>query len=101
MSQKIYVGNLGFSVTNEDLQSKFEQYGSVTSAKIITDRDTGRSKGFGFVEMANKDEAATAINTLNGSEFSGRNMNVSEAKPQEPRDNNRSGGFGGGSRNRY
>lgn len=97
MSQKIYVGNLGFSVTNEDLQSKFEQYGSVTSAKIITDRDTGRSKGFGFVEMANSDEAATAINTLNGSEYAGRNMNVSEAKPQEPR----TGGFGGGSRNRY
>ncbi len=97
MSQKIYVGNLGFSVTNEDLQSKFEQYGSVTSAKIITDRDTGRSKGFGFVEMANNDEAATAINTLNGSEYAGRNMNVSEAKPQEPR----TGGFGGGSRNRY
>lgn len=96
MSQKIYVGNLGFSVTNEDLQSKFEQYGSVTSAKIITDRDTGRSKGFGFVEMSDKSEASEAISSLNGSEWAGRNMNVSEAKPQEPR----TGGFGGGNRDR-
>lgn len=93
MSQKIYVGNLSFTVSNQDLQSKFEQYGSVTSAKIITDRDTGRSKGFGFVEMSESSEASEAINALNGSEWGGRNMNVSEAKPQEPRTG---GGFGGG-----
>lgn len=108
MSQKIYVGNLGFSVTNEDLKSKFEQYGSVTSANIIKDRDTGRSKGFGFVEMSDKAEAMTAITELNGSDFTGRNMTVSEAKPQEPRTggsfgggrSNGGGGFGGG-RSRY
>lgn len=98
MSQKIYVGNLGFTVTNTDLKEKFEQYGSVNSANIITDRDTGRSKGFGFVEMSEKSDANSAINALNGSDFMGRNMNVSEAKPQEPRENR---SFGGGSRNRY
>lgn len=87
MSQKIYVGNLGFSVSNDTLKSKFEQYGTVTSAKVITDRDTGRSKGFGFVEMSNGQEANQAISSLNGSDFEGRAMNVSEAKPQAPRDN--------------
>lgn len=86
MSQKIYVGNLGFSVNNEDLRSKFEQYGNVSSAKIITDRDTGRSKGFGFVEMSNSQEATDAISALNGSEYEGRRMTVNEAKPQEPRE---------------
>lgn len=95
MSQKIYVGNLGFTVTNEDLRTKFEQYGNVSSANIITDRDTGRSKGFGFVEMSEKNDANTAINALNGSEYMGRNMNVSEAKPQEPREKR---SFGGGTR---
>lgn len=89
MSQKIYVGNLGYSVTNETLSEKFSQFGSVTSAKVIIDRDTNRSKGFGFVEMSSSSEASKAIQNLNGSEFEGRQMNVSEAKPMAPRDNKR------------
>ncbi len=86
MSQKIYVGNLGFSVNNETLSEKFAQYGTVSSAKVIMDRDTNRSKGFGFVEMSSSSEASAAINALNGSEFEGRQMNVSEAKPMEKRE---------------
>lgn len=89
MSQKIYVGNLGYSVTNDSLNAKFAQFGTVSSAKVIMDRDTNRSKGFGFVEMATSSDAAKAIQSLNGSEFEGRNMNVSEAKPMEPRENTR------------
>ncbi len=89
MSQKIYVGNLGFSVTNEALSEKFAQYGTVSSAKVIIDRDTNRSKGFGFVEMSSSAEATKAINALNGSDFEGRQMNVSEAKPMEKRENKR------------
>jgi cold-inducible RNA-binding protein len=89
MSQKIYVGNLGYSVSNDSLSAKFAQYGTVSSAKVIMDRDTNRSKGFGFVEMSSSVEAATAINALNGTEFDGRQMNVSEAKPMEPRENSR------------
>lgn len=89
MSQKIYVGNLGYSVTNDTLNAKFAQFGTVSSAKVIMDRDTNRSKGFGFVEMSTSSEAAKAIQNLNGSEFEGRNMNVSEAKPMEPRENTR------------
>lgn len=89
MSQKIYVGNLGFSINNNDLEQVFAQYGNVSSAKIITDRDTGRSKGFGFVEMSNGNEAADAIAALNGSDFQGRAMNVSEAKPMAPKEQNR------------
>lgn len=86
MSQKIYVGNLGFSVNNEDLKAKFEHYGSVSSANVIMDRDSGRSKGFGFVEMNDTSDAMKAISELNGSDFQGRQMNVSEAKPQAPRE---------------
>ncbi len=86
MSQKIYVGNLGFSVTNQDLKAKFEQYGSVDSANVIMDRDTGRSKGFGFVEMSSSQEANQAIESLNGSDFLGRAMTVNPAKPQVPRE---------------
>lgn len=89
MSQKIYVGNLGFSINNDALKTKFEQYGNVSSANVIMDRDTGRSKGFGFVEMSNSQEASAAISGLNGTEFDGRQMNVSEAKPQAPRDGGR------------
>lgn len=89
MSQKIYVGNLGFSITNEALSQKFAQYGTVSSAKVIMDRDTNRSKGFGFVEMSSSSEASDAINGLNGTDFEGRQMNVSEAKPMEKRDNKR------------
>lgn len=89
MSQKIYVGNLGYSVTNESLSTKFSQFGSVNSAKVIMDRDTNRSKGFGFVEMSSSSEADDAIQALNGAEFEGRQMNVSQAKPMEARDTNR------------
>ena len=92
MSQKIYVGNLSFSVSNDDLQEQFEQYGAVTSVNIVKDRDTGRSKGFGFIEMSTSTEASNAIEGLNGKEFQGRMFNISEAKPMEKRDNNRSGG---------
>lgn len=89
MSQKIYVGNLGFSISNETLSQKFAQYGTVNSAKVILDRDTNRSKGFGFVEMSSPAEATRAISALNGTDFDGRQMNVSEAKPMEKRENNR------------
>lgn len=89
MSTKIYVGNLGYSVANDTLSEKFSQFGTVQSAKIIMDRDTNRSKGFGFVEMSNSAEAAEAISSLNGTEFGGRQMNVTEAKPMVPRDNKR------------
>lgn len=89
MSTKIYVGNLGYTVSNEQLSEKFAVYGTVQSAKIIMDRDTNRSKGFGFVEMSNGAEANSAISSLNGTEFGGRQMNVTEAKPMVPRDNKR------------
>ncbi|MBI2520250.1 MAG: RNA-binding protein [Bdellovibrio sp.] len=100
MSKKLYVGNLGYGVTNETLTEKFAEFGNVDSAKVIVDRDTNRSKGFAFVEMSTVAEAQSAIKGLNGTEFDGRQMNVSEAKPQAPRENNSRGGFGGG-RNRY
>lgn len=89
MSTKIYVGNLGYTVADDTLSEKFSQFGTVQSAKIIMDRDTNRSKGFGFVEMSNSAEAAEAISSLHGSEFGGRQMNVTEAKPMVPRDNKR------------
>lgn len=88
MSQKIYVGNLSYSVENSMLADKFAQFGTVESAKVIIDRDTNRSKGFGFVEMSTSAEAAAAIAELNGTEFGGRQINVTEAKPMAPRDNN-------------
>lgn len=89
MGKKLYVGNLPFSVNDNSLKSHFSAYGTVDSAKVITDRDTGRSKGFGFVEMSSSSEADDAIQALNGAEFEGRQMNVSQAKPMEARDNNR------------
>lgn len=89
MSTKIYVGNLSFNVNDQALSDKFAAFGSVQSAKIIVDRDTNRSKGFGFVEMANGTEAADAIASLNGSDFGGRQLTVNEAKPMVPRDNKR------------
>lgn len=89
MSQKIYVGNLSFSINNATLKTQFEQYGTVESAKIVTDRDSGRSKGFGFVEMSNGQEATDAINGLNGTQLDGRALTVNEAKPQAPRENSR------------
>ncbi len=100
MGKKLYVGNLAFSVTSEGLNTLFAQYGTVESAKVITDRDTGRSKGFAFVEMSSEDEAAACIREAGGRDFEGRQMNISEAKPQEPRSGG--GGFRGGeSRGRY
>jgi cold-inducible RNA-binding protein len=83
MNNKIYVGNLGFSTTNETLSDTFAQYGTVQSARIVTDRDTNRSKGFGFVEMGTSQEAQSAITSLHGSDLEGRQLNVSEAKPKE------------------
>jgi cold-inducible RNA-binding protein len=94
MGNKIYVGNLPFTATSENLNELFSKFGTVDSAKIVMDRDTGRSKGFGFVEMASGDEAAAAIEKLNGSDMGGRSLVVNEARPMEPR----TGGFGGGSR---
>ena len=99
MGKKLYVGNLPFSVGDSELQTKFSEFGAVDSAKVITDRDTGRSKGFGFVEMSDDSEADEAIAKLNGTQFEGRAMNVSEARPQAPREGGggqRRGGFGGG-----
>ncbi len=97
MGKKLYVGNLPFSVTDESLSAKFSTIGSVDSAKIIMDRDSGRSKGFGFVEMTNDEEADKAVNELNGADFDGRALKVSEARPQEERSGGGGrGGFGGG-----
>ena len=90
MSKKLYVGNLSFDVTQDQLQSMFAPYGSVQSAQLITDRDTGRSKGFGFVEMGSDQEAAAAIAGMNGQMSGGRALTVNEAKPKEDRP--RSGG---------
>lgn len=101
MGKKLYVGNLSYSVTEDGLRSTFGEHGSVESAKIIMDRDSGRSKGFAFVEMSTDEEAQNAISSLNGSEWEGRAMTVSEAKPMAPRDNNSRGGGGGGRGGRY
>ncbi|HLT21824.1 MAG TPA: RNA-binding protein [Bacteriovoracaceae bacterium] len=94
MGNKIYVGNLPFSATSESLNEMFAAFGTVDSAKIVMDRDTGRSKGFGFVEMSTSDEAQAAIEKLNGSDMGGRNLVVNEARPMEPRGDRpqRSGG---------
>ena len=97
MGKKLYVGNLSYSVSDESLAEVFGQFGTVESARVITDRDSGRSKGFGFVEMSSDSEATTAIEKLNGQDLGGRNMNVSEAKPMAPREGGGGrGGFGGG-----
>ena len=102
MGKKLYVGNLPFSATESSLNEAFSQCGQVDSAKIITDRDTGRSKGFGFVEMSSDAEAAQAISRFNGADFDGRTMTVNEAKPMEPRENRGGGrGFGGGGGRRF
>ena len=92
MSKKLYVGNLAFGTTQADLEELFGQYGTVTSASVVTDRETGRSRGFGFVEMA--DGAEAAIQATNMASFQGRNLTVTEAKPREDRP--KSGGYGGG-----
>ena len=92
MGNKLYVGNLAYSVRDESLQQAFSQFGNVTSAKVMMDRDTGRSKGFGFVEMGNDAEAQAAVNGMNGQPLEGRAIVVNEARPREERP----GGFGGG-----
>jgi len=91
MSTKLYVGNLAFQTTSQELQELFAQAGTVESASVVEDRDTGRSRGFAFVEMSTKEEATAAIDQFNGKELSGRALKVNEAKPRE----NRSGGGGG------
>lgn len=92
MPSKLYVGNLAYSVTNDDLQSLFSQAGKVESVAVITDKFSGQSKGFGFVEMASGDEAAKAIQTFDGTELKGRNIKVNEAKPRESSFGKRGGG---------
>jgi len=110
---KIYVGNLSYNATESEIKAAFQAYGEVDSISIITDRDTGRSKGFGFMEMADKEQAQAAIAALNETELGGRRMMVSEARPKPPRDDRRGGGggghrgggnrggYGGGGRDRY
>ena len=107
MSTKLYVGNLAFQTTSQDLQQLFGQAGTVQSASVVEDRDTGRSRGFAFVEMSSEEEAASAIQQFNGKEVGGRTLTVNEAKPRENRggggggrggynDNRGGGGYGGG-----
>lgn len=96
MAKKIYVGNLPYTVDDASLHAKFAEFGQVDSARVIMDRESGRSKGFGFVEMASDSDADNAINGLNGKDFQGRALNVSEARPQAPREGGGRGGFGGG-----
>jgi cold-inducible RNA-binding protein len=111
MSMKLYVGNLSFNTSNEDLQNLFSGAGTVESASVVEDRETGRSRGFGFVEMSSREEGAAAIQQFNGREIGGRALNVNEAKPREDRaggggggrggyggGGNRGGGYGGGGR---
>ncbi len=95
MTMKLYVGNLAFETSSNDLQTLFAQAGTVESVSLIEDRETGRSRGFGFVEMSSKEEGAAAIQQFNGKELGGRALNVNEAKPREDR------GGGGGGRQRY
>ena len=95
MGNKLYVGNLPYTVRDEDLQQSFGAFGSITSAKVMMERDTGRSKGFGFVEMGNDAEAQAAIAGMNGQSLGGRSITVNEARPMEARPP-RTGGFGGG-----
>jgi hypothetical protein len=97
MGNKLYVGNLPYSFRDDDLQQAFAAHGTVTSAKVMMERDTGRSKGFGFVEMADDAQAQTAIEAMNGQQFGGRGLVVNEARPMEPRPpRSGGGGFGGG-----
>src|SRR5271166_2627361 len=101
MGKKLYVGNLPYSVTDSDLQQMFEAYGAVQSAQVIMDRDTGRSKGFGFVEMGSDQEAQAAIAALNGKEVEGRSLTVNEARPKTEGGGGRGGSGGGGGRGGY
>ncbi len=108
MGKKLYVGNLPYTATDGILVESFSQAGTVASARVITDRETGRSKGFGFVEMATDEEATAAIGMFNGADYEGRKLTVNEARPPEPREGGGrgfggggGGGFGGGGRSRY
>jgi RNA recognition motif-containing protein len=98
MGSKLYVGNLSYNATSSDLEQLFGQHGTVQSAEVIADRETGRSKGFGFVQMASDEEAQAAISALNGQDHDGRALTVNEAKPREdrPRGGGGGGGYGGG-----
>jgi len=99
MSTKLYVGNLSFNTSTQDLETMFAEVGTVQSANLIEDRETGRSRGFGFVEMSSKEEAQAAIAAFDGKEIDGRNLKVNEAKPREDRGGNGGGGsYGGGGR---
>src|ERR671913_2477891 len=98
MSIKLYVGNLSFQTSSEDLRDLFSQAGTVESASVVEDRDTGRSRGFGFVEMSSREEGEAAIQQFNGKEVGGRNLNVNEARPREDRGGSRGGGGRGGLR---
>ena len=108
MGKNLYVGNLSYEVNDQALEGMFREFGTVDSAKVIMDRDSGRSKGFGFVEMSSDEEAQAAIAALDGQECGGRNIKVNEAQPRENRGGGgggggggRRGGFGGGGRDRY
>ena len=97
MATKLFIGSLAWATTDDSLSALFSQVGTVVSARVITDRATGRSKGFGFVEMSTEEEAQKAVAELNGKDLDGRTIVVNEARPMEPRDNSsRGGGFGGG-----
>ena len=99
-SNKLYVGGLPYSITEDRLEELFAEHGTVESARVITDKFTGRSRGFGFVEMSSQEEAQTAIDKLNGTDLEGRSLTVNEAKPREPRTGG-GGGGGGGGRDRW
>ena len=99
MAKRLYVGNLSYDITNNDLEQLFASYGTVQNAEVISDRDTSRSKGFGFVEMGSDSEAEAAISALNGKEYNGRRLTVNEARPREERGGG-GGGYGGGGRGR-
>lgn len=100
-SKKLYVGGLPYSVSDGQLSELFTPHGTVDSARVITDRMTGRSKGFGFVEMSSQEEAESAIESLNGTDLEGRSITVNEAKPRESSGGSRGGGGYGGGRNRW
>ncbi len=103
MGKKLYVGNLSYDVSSSDLEAMLSPHGTIQSAEVIMDRDTGRSKGFGFVEMSSDAEAQAAISALDGQDQGGRAIKVNEAKPREPRSGGGGGGYGGGGgrRDRY
>jgi RNA recognition motif-containing protein len=100
-SKKLYVGGLPYSISDTKLEEMFSTHGTVESARVITDRMTGRSKGFGFVEMSSQEEARTAIDKVNGTDLEGRSLTVNEAKPQAPRSGGGGGGGYGGGRDRW